>query len=53
MSASLPAQPALVRFARSLAKTYAAVFCCQSPWVGAWFAALTLWTPRAALGGLD
>jgi len=52
MSATLPAQPALVRFGRSLAKTYAAVFFCHSPWVGAWFAALTWWTPRAALGGL-
>ncbi|MBI4989536.1 MAG: urea transporter [Rhodocyclales bacterium] len=52
MNATLPAQSALVRFGRSLAKTYAAVFFCHSPWVGAWFAALTWWTPRAALGGL-
>ena len=52
MSATLPTRSALVRFGRSLAKTYAAVFFCHSPWVGAWFAALTLWTPRAALGGL-
>lgn len=40
------------RMGRSLAKAYAAVFLCHSPWVGAWFAALTWWTPRAALGGL-
>ena len=52
MTAMPSAQPALVRFGRSLAKTYAAVFFCHSPWVGAWFAALTWWTPRAALGGL-
>jgi urea transporter/murein DD-endopeptidase MepM/ murein hydrolase activator NlpD len=42
----------LERLVRSLTKAYAAVFFCQSPWVGAWFAALTWWTPRAALGGL-
>ncbi|MDT3737727.1 MAG: urea transporter [Denitratisoma sp.] len=42
----------LTRPARSLAKAYAAVFFCHSPWVGAWFAMLTWWTPRSALGGL-
>jgi urea transporter/murein DD-endopeptidase MepM/ murein hydrolase activator NlpD len=41
-----------MRFVRALAKTYAAVFFIHSPWIGAWFAALTWWTPRAALGGL-
>lgn len=52
MNAAPKAQSPLVRFGRSLAKTYAAVFFCHSPWIGAWFAALTWWTPRAALGGL-
>jgi len=52
MSATPSHRAVLVRFGRSLAKTYAAVFFCHSTWVGAWFALLTLWTPRAALGGV-
>lgn len=52
MNPALPKQSPLVHWGRSLAKTYAAVFFCHSPWIGAWFAALTWWTPRAALGGL-
>ncbi len=46
------ARPAAERMVRSLAKTYAAVFFSHAPWIGLWFAAVTLWTPRAALGGL-
>lgn len=52
MSAATWQLPSFERMGRSLAKAYAAVFFCNSPWVGAWFAALTWWTPRAALGGL-
>ena len=52
MSKGASAGYSFVRSARSLGKAYAAVFFCASPWVGAWFAALTWWTPRAALGGL-
>jgi len=52
MSPALSKQSSLVHFGRSLAKTYAAVFFCHSPWIGVWFAALTWWTPRSALGGL-
>ena len=52
MSGLPTAEFPVVHLARSLAKTYAAVFFCHSPWIGAWFAALTWWTPRAALGGL-
>lgn len=51
-SSTPPAALSLVRLARSLAKAYAAVFFSHSPRIGAWFAALTWWTPRAALGGL-
>ena len=52
MSQAMPPWPALVRFGRSLAKAYAAVFFCSSARVGVWFAAATLATPGAALGGL-
>ena len=52
MSQAMPSWPALVRFGRSLAKAYAAVFFCSSARVGVWFAAATLATPGAALGGL-
>lgn len=53
MIQAAPATESRIRRAvRSLAKAYAAVFFCQSVRVGAWFAAITLWTPRAALGGM-
>lgn len=52
MSKALPSWPVLVRFGRSIAKTYAAVFFCNSSRIGVWFAAATLATPGAALGGL-
>jgi len=52
MMQTAPATQSRLRHAaRSVAKAYAAVFFCHSAWVGAWFAAITLWTPRAALGG--
>ncbi|MBI3563375.1 MAG: urea transporter [Gammaproteobacteria bacterium] len=35
-----------------LARAYAGVLFCESPWVGAWFAAITWWSPHAALAGL-
>ena len=35
-----------------LARAYAGVLFCESPWVGAWFAAITWWSPGAALAGL-
>ena len=52
MGTSSPAALSLVRLGRSLAKAYAAVFFSHSPRIGIWFAVLTWWTPRAALGGL-
>lgn len=52
MTTTSPAALPLVRLARSMAKAYAAVFFSHSPRIGIWFAILTLWTPRAALGGL-
>lgn len=52
MRTKSPTALSLVRLGRSLAKAYAAVFFSHSPRVGVWFAALTWWTPRAALGGL-
>lgn len=52
MTTTSPAALPLVRLARSMAKAYAAVFFSHSPRIGIWFAMLTLWTPRAALGGL-
>lgn len=33
-------------------RAYAAVFFCDSPRVGAWFALITLWSPRAAVAGV-
>jgi len=35
-----------------LARAYASVLFCDSPWLGAWFAALTWFSPRTALPGL-
>ena len=35
-----------------LARAYASVLFCDSPWVGAWFATLTWFSPRTALPGL-
>ncbi len=42
----------LVRLTAPLARAYAAVLFCESPWVGGWFALMTWWSPRAALAGL-
>jgi urea transporter len=33
-------------------RAYAAVLFCDSPRIGAWFALVTLWSPRAALAGV-
>lgn len=35
-----------------LLRAYSAILFCNSAWVGVWFAAMTCWTPRAALMGL-
>ena len=35
-----------------LARAYAGVLFCDSPWVGAWFAANTWWSPNSALVGI-
>jgi urea transporter len=35
-----------------LARAYAGVFFCESPWVGAWFAVNTWWSPNSALLGI-
>ena len=35
-----------------LARAYAGVFFCESPWLGAWFAAITWCSPNAALFGV-
>jgi murein DD-endopeptidase MepM/ murein hydrolase activator NlpD len=37
---------------QAITRTYASVWFCDSPWVGAWFALVTLAFPRAALCGL-
>jgi urea transporter len=42
----------LARSGETLARTYASVLFCDSPWVGAWFALLTCWSPHSALAGL-
>lgn len=42
----------LVSLTAPLARAYAAVLFCESPWVGGWFALMTCWSPRAALAGL-
>jgi urea transporter/murein DD-endopeptidase MepM/ murein hydrolase activator NlpD len=35
-----------------LARAYAGVFFCESPWVGIWFAVNTWWSPHSAAAGL-
>ena len=35
-----------------LAEAYARILFCESPWVGAWFAAITWFSPGAALAGV-
>lgn len=47
---ALPAR--LGRLLLPLSRAYASVLFCQSPRVGAWFALMTWWSPRAALAGL-
>lgn len=37
---------------KPLARAYASVLFCDSPWLGAWFAALTWFSPRTAFPGL-
>lgn len=42
----------MTQYAVSIGRTYAAVWFCESPWVGAWFALVTAFYPRAAVSGL-
>lgn len=42
----------IAEHAATIARAYAAVWFCESPWVGAWFALVTASHPRAALSGL-
>lgn len=42
----------MTQHAASIGRTYAAMWFCESPWVGAWFALVTTSYPRAAMSGL-